>query len=63
MGSPVAWVFLVGVVQLFAWGIALGVAGMMAPHAPRPPHGHRPGTPDAYDWRYTEGLRDLYRIA
>jgi hypothetical protein len=63
MGSPWAWVFLLGTFELFGWGIWLGISAMRAPHGPHPTHGHRPGAPAAYDWRHTESLRDLYRVA
>ena len=63
LGSPEGWLFLGGVIALFGWGVRLGVGGMMAPHAPTAGHGHRPGAPAAFDWRHTEALRDLYRVA
>jgi len=63
MGSPEAWLFLAGVVGLFAWGIGLGLAGLMAPHMAHRRYGLRPGAPAAYDWRWIEQKRDLYRVA
>lgn len=63
MGSPEGWLFFAAVVGLFAWGIGLGIAGLMAPHMTHGRYGHRPGAPAAYDWRWMEQKRDLYRVA
>lgn len=63
MGSPEGWLFLVGVAELFAWGVILGVKGLLAPHGGGADHGRPPRSPAAYDWRLTEAKRDLYRIA
>jgi hypothetical protein len=62
MGSPEGWLFLGAVAELFAWGIFLGVKGLLAPHPGADP-GPRPRTPAAYDWRLIEAKRDLYRVA
>lgn len=62
-GSPAGWLSFAAVVGLFAWGIGLGIAGLLAPHMAHRRYGRRPGAPTAYDWRFTEQKRDLYRVA
>jgi len=76
MGSFAGWVFVVGVVELFAWGIRLGVKGLLAPHFPANAPADAPVPPPAQAaadaanepdiearWRDLEALRDLYRVA
>jgi hypothetical protein len=62
-GSPAGWLFFAAVVGLFAWGITLGIAGLRAPHMAHRRYGRRPGAPAAFDWRWMEQKRDLYRVA
>lgn len=52
MGTIAGWLFAGATTALFAWGLWLGLRGVLAEHKAWLSFGHAPGAPGTYDSRH-----------